>query len=354
MTRGVARLLVGKKKPGKAADASPQTGHDVEAPRLPSFSPAAGAYESVDSSGTCSDRGNNSNKSGGRFHMPSFHAPNKMAAPSISARKMATAFKKKIRSKVGKTMENNSELLAVAEEDNMDVAWFEDSSDEGTTEDVEISPDAEGASQRSRSLECSDDADSGNEDHRALSSSCDSALRSSREASKDLEAGGSSTTNAEDGDETTGLRPQVYGASQCGDSSGSKPPRQAKSEKGKSEKAKSVKAKSQQQVTWDAKRFKGVKPLQCTSIWDIPTSKDPFPEVRPVRHEPPDPAPRPVTQSSKAGSKAAEPKSFGSADVFREDAQEEIVWHRDVRIRVMLLAAVVIAVTGISWKMAYG
>eukprot|EP00445_Apocalathium_hangoei_P038878 CAMPEP_0203951578 /NCGR_PEP_ID=MMETSP0359-20131031/85431_1 /ASSEMBLY_ACC=CAM_ASM_000338 /TAXON_ID=268821 /ORGANISM="Scrippsiella Hangoei, Strain SHTV-5" /LENGTH=443 /DNA_ID=CAMNT_0050884227 /DNA_START=159 /DNA_END=1487 /DNA_ORIENTATION=- len=81
------------------------------------------------------------------------------------------------------------------------------------------------------------------------------------------------------------------------------------------------------QLTWDSKRFAHVKPLQVSSIWDIPTSKDPNPEPsRKISNPFDSELDAPPRRPALGGKVVPKSKSFGSADLYPSEAAREDVW----------------------------
>jgi len=364
MSRVAARLLAKKGKKTKQAD-SAET--DVIAPSPPSTTQTPGASPEgcLLESGSSSkpDKGATGKKS--KFHMPSMHMPG-----NSTAQKMASAFKKKMRLKKTKgeksptAVSDGCELLAADDDDDDGASWLEDSDEDGNpfalehaADDVEASPDAEAgvlpatfdqsarstpSTTRSRSPERGEDADGTSSEVDELAASSSSSARPPVDLlAHAMEAGcapamGSpaeeSSRSKTAAEETTSRpRPQVFGSSSSSTGNRSSPEGRKRPPR-------------EPQVTWDSKRFKDVKPLQCSSIWDIPTSKDPNPEPRPEHYD--------VVTSSLMSSAtidripAQKKIAFGSADLppdVRPKHQHKPKWYRRRRCW-MLLAGVVLFV----------
>lgn len=335
MSRGVARLLKGGQKKNKVTATvaeedvfvvrSPGGGSPGEAGEGGGGGGGGGSYQHVDAGSVslkpgkkgASSRGNKS--SGFQMHVPGKGA----------ARKVASAFKRKIRGRSSKGIasepgDGGDDLLVVADDDG--ASWLEDSDDDGehlsTTEEVEASPEVGPTpnSVRSRSpahteeeaghdssefelVETSSVQQAGSEDGCSGDGGCrgGSSPKERVEDASSLEVGetptaapaaaaqSSSRTAPSSSSASTLPAPQVPtvvaeggAAKSKGDNSRPRPQVYGGASGGGSSGRGGGSTREQQLLPWDAKRFKNVKPLHCSSIWDIPTSRDPNPEPRPV------------------------------------------------------------------------
>lgn len=113
--------------------------------------------------------------------------------------------------------------------------------------------------------------------------------------------------------------------------------------KAREEEAKKKESKRKAQIEWDAKKFGHVRPLQCQSIWDIPTSKEPEPEKA---------APSETYLKAIGKAEPTSPKAADATPVAEErgvvpEADTEPAWHAVPEVqglaRTVLLGSLVLA-----------
>lgn len=128
------------------------------------------------------------------------------------------------------------------------------------------------------------------------------------------------TTSSSEGPHERGEgSPDAPAAAPASGSENERPPRRASGQRSSAKakaKAGGASWREKQKEGWDPKNFAGKpRPLQCGSIWDIPTTRFPEPEKRPLppAHTAPDPqtAPAPATEVAFSGGSGARGSEVG-------------------------------------------